>query len=552
MIEVSSLLREDVQVAFLNLSQGAAAALLTAVWQGALVAGTLTVCLRFVPRTTASLRFALWAAGFVLVAVLPFLPALVTGRASHAVVGGASAGHVWLQLDVRWSVAITAIWALASLYRAGDLAVHCLRLRRLWSTAVPVADATMQVANGRRVELCMTDEVDRPSVIGFFRPRILIPSWLLEQLSDDELKQIVLHEMEHLRRRDDWTNLLQKLSLVLFPINPVLLWMERRLCREREMACDDGVVRVTQAPKSYAACLASLAERGMAHRSSLAALALGAWQRRPELVERVHSLLRRGRVLGPVGSRALAGTVGCTLVAGAFGLSRCPQLVGFRSSQPQTVARMEASAKKAISASSGRTGDAYFGSPAAAIQRVSLPSKAHFSAVPLKATLTTPPAAMLVSSFAEPSLPMAHPATKRNQEVLTAQKDSASLTNSVVNALNTPYSNERIRGEQARAEMVRWSENMADISGDQGQGESYLVLTTWEEDVRPAANTVQSDMAQQNDDARQPSDHISKPAIYRRTVTRMIFRVVPASFDSTLYAGSPASNERGGWLIFQL
>ncbi len=53
----------------------------------------------------------------------------------------------------------------------------------------------------------------------------------------------------------------------LFPLNPALAWMERRLCREREMACDEGVVRSTQAPRAYAACLASLAERRLERRT---------------------------------------------------------------------------------------------------------------------------------------------------------------------------------------------------------------------------------------------------------------------------------------------
>ena len=131
------------------------------------------------------------------------------------------------------------------------------------------------------MQVCTTPNLDRPSVIGFFAPRILIPEWLLTRLTPGELRQIVLHETEHLRRGDDWTNLFQKLCLVLFPLDPALVWIERRLCAEREMACDDGVVRVTHAPRAYAACLASLAERGLRRRAE--ALSLGAWQRRPEL-----------------------------------------------------------------------------------------------------------------------------------------------------------------------------------------------------------------------------------------------------------------------------
>ena len=97
--------------------------------------------------------------------------------------------------------------------------------------------------SGRRAELCLSDEVDRPSVVGFFRPRILLTPELFACLSAAELEQVVLHEMEHVRRYDDWTNLLQKLSLALVPLHPVLLWVERRMCLERELACDDRVMR---------------------------------------------------------------------------------------------------------------------------------------------------------------------------------------------------------------------------------------------------------------------------------------------------------------------
>ena len=193
-----------------------------------------------------------------------------------------------------------------------------------------------------KFELCTTRELDRPSVIGFFAPRILIPEWLLERLTQQELEQVVLHEAEHLRRRDDWTNLLQKLCLVVFPLNPALMFVERRLCREREMACDEGVVRRTQAPRAYAACLAGLAERHMERRAeSLSlgarakALTLSAYERRPELARRVHSLLVRRSAIDPVASRALVGAVGCALVVGTVALARCPQLVAYVPAQPR-------------------------------------------------------------------------------------------------------------------------------------------------------------------------------------------------------------------------
>jgi bla regulator protein blaR1 len=325
--------------AFSVFAQTAAPVAVTALWQGVAVALILALCLRLAPRVSAAHRFAVWAAAFAVVAAMPFLPALAHSAAESiapSVPVGSALIRPWLQfdLDSHWGFMVAALWLLASAFRAADLAFHSLRLRRLWKSASPVeidtnirALLSAACRSRRPVEICTTRELDRPSVIGFLAPRILIPDWLFQRLTPGEVEHVVLHEAEHLRRRDDWTNLLQKLSLVLFPLNPALVWMERRLCREREMACDEGVVRRTQAPREYAACLTSLAERSLNRRAQ--ALSLGAFERRPELVHRVHSILRRKRTLHPLAARAWMGLVGCGLIFVSVELARCPQIVAF-------------------------------------------------------------------------------------------------------------------------------------------------------------------------------------------------------------------------------
>jgi beta-lactamase regulating signal transducer with metallopeptidase domain len=303
---------------FAAFAQSVAPAFVASLWQSVAVAIALVLAMRLAPRVSAAHRFAAWAAGFAVVASLPFLPLLAhSGDLTAAAPLAAGGARPWLQLDSRWGFIIAALWLAASIFRAAELIFHSLRLRRLWRAATPVeAEGNLRTLltaasparppaspPTRAIEICTTRDLDRPSVIGFFAPRILIPEWLFSRLTPGEFEQVVLHEAEHLRRRDDWTNLLQKLFLVVFPLNPALAWMERRLCREREMACDEGVVQRTQAPRAYAACLTTLAERGLQQRELLRraqALSLGAFERRPELVHRVHSILRRKQALHPL------------------------------------------------------------------------------------------------------------------------------------------------------------------------------------------------------------------------------------------------------------
>jgi len=315
---------------FTQISAAAAGSLVAAVWEGLVLAGCVALCLRLLPGITAAARSVVWTGVMAAVVVLPFVH--FPGR---GVVGSGG-----LHLDERVSVALVCVWVALSLYRAGELISSAIYLRRIARSATAMTveaeykygdsgSARMTtVLRRQRVALCVSDEVDRPSVVGFFSPRILLPAALLAKLSAAELEQIVLHEMEHLRRGDDWTNLLQKLSLVVFPLNPVLVWIERRLCLERELACDDQVLRATKARKAYAACLANLAEHSLVRRG--VSLALGAWERQSELVRRVHRILfpvqremSRGRMSVAVGVML------CGLVAGADGLAHSPQLVSF-------------------------------------------------------------------------------------------------------------------------------------------------------------------------------------------------------------------------------
>ena len=312
-------------------------------WQGVVLAVGVGICLRLVPRTTAAVRFAIWTAVFAVLAVLPTVHAYSL-NSGNGIAGQAALVHV----DVRWSFAIAAVWLIVSLVRGVKLAMSAVRLRGIWKRAVPVegCEEVLSAAGFRGVELCTSSDVDRPSVIGFFSPRILIPEELFARLTTAEFGQIVLHEVGHLRRADDWINLFQKLSLVVFPLNPVLIWIERRLCLERELACDDDVLRLTKAPKAYATCLTNLAEQRLGRRAT--ALSLGVWEKRSELARRVHSILRGGEGMGRTQARVVMGVLVVALLSGSAELARCPEFVSFSSQNESPAAGVVQSLRSTV------------------------------------------------------------------------------------------------------------------------------------------------------------------------------------------------------------
>jgi Zn-dependent protease with chaperone function len=308
------------------LSSQVASALIAAVWQGAILAICVALLLRLLPGLSAAVRSAIWLAVFALATALHFVPA----RAASVPADG---GHA-LQFAAGWSVVFAAVWLALSLLRAVQFGLGALRLRQVFRRATPIASDFQRLApsGSRRYLLCSSPDVDRPSVLGFFHPRILLPPGLIDRLSVDELRQVLLHETEHLRRADDWTNLLQKLALVIFPLNPVLYWVERRLCLERELACDDRVLNATGARKAYATCLTQLAEHSILQRGLT--LALGALGQRAEsqLAQRVHRILRQPEpVMSAARSRFATATLLLAVVGATATLARAPRLVSFGS-----------------------------------------------------------------------------------------------------------------------------------------------------------------------------------------------------------------------------
>ena len=157
---------------------------------------------------------------------------------------------------------------------------------------------------------------------------ILIPCWVMQELSAEELNQILLHELAHFGRWDDWTNLAQKVVKALFFFHPAVWWIEKRVSLEREMACDDAVLAETASPRAYAECLANLAEKTLLHRSL--ALAQSALGRIRQTSLRVAQILDVNRA--PVTARAWKPAV--SLLAGfalvcALSISRTPRLIAF-------------------------------------------------------------------------------------------------------------------------------------------------------------------------------------------------------------------------------
>ena len=314
--------------------------LLNTAAEGVVLAGMVWVLLRLIGRQNSGTRFAIWFSALLAIVALPFLSGSGFG-ASHSRALPPANLRVGITLSSSWACYLFAAWGVVAGLLLLRLSVGLWRVRQIRRKCSQVDLAGLDPAiagmlrdfgSGRRVKVCVSSHVAVPAAIGFFPPAIVFPRSLLPQLSPEEMKVILLHELAHVQRWDDWTNLAQKIVKAVFFFHPAVWWIESRLMLEREMACDDIVLAQTASPRAYASSLISFAEKLQNARALALVQTLGSRMRDMSL--RVAQILDTRRPSHTrIGKPVLGLSAG--LLALVFGAAHyAPRLVEFQT-QPQ-------------------------------------------------------------------------------------------------------------------------------------------------------------------------------------------------------------------------
>jgi beta-lactamase regulating signal transducer with metallopeptidase domain len=226
-----------------------------------------------------------------------------------------------------WTRWMAISWAASALLMLARLILSCFALLRRKRASQPIQ---LAVPLPRHARTLLSAEVPAPMAVGFLRPAILLPARFFDQLTPDQIEQIVLHESAHLARRDDYALVLQRAIEAAFALHPAVRFIARQLDLEREVACDDRVVQATQQAALYAACLTRVAE--MSGRISFAAAAFS--QDRSQLSRRVDMLLDHARTNRTRLMKTRLAFVAVMLTALAWTLAKTPTLLAFSTPIP--------------------------------------------------------------------------------------------------------------------------------------------------------------------------------------------------------------------------
>lgn len=143
------------------------------------------------------------------------------------------------------------------------------------------------------IKLILQDEIKTPVIFGVTSPMLLITEEV-ENLSEDEIRYIFMHELVHYKKMD--TIIYQVINMLkcIYWFNPILLVVFIKIKNDLEYATDEIVVDILKDRKKYCKVLLKISQIGTENYSNVVTIYNG----RKELERRILMLKNDGKVNG--------------------------------------------------------------------------------------------------------------------------------------------------------------------------------------------------------------------------------------------------------------
>ena len=210
---------------------------------------------------------------------------------------------------------VTVYQGFIQYIKAGNKEVSDIKILNLLS------DCEEKLNIKTRVELSCNPLIASPMLIGFFRPRIILP---VGEWEDKELSYIFVHELIHYKQRDMFYKWLIQIVVCVHWFNPFVYLLEKEVNKSCELSCDEKVIALLddKAKREYGDTLISFLKSNNLYKSSLASVTLteGAEQ----LKERLGAIMKfKKKSKGIIAITAIFSVLVCVcfFVTGAYAAS---------------------------------------------------------------------------------------------------------------------------------------------------------------------------------------------------------------------------------------
>ncbi len=288
----------------------------------------------FANRIQARSRRVWWliaAVAFLAPFRLSWLPSFSNSSVAAPAIESAAQLLAWPQLgaavvarrEIVWPV-LTLVWLCGAVTVLGVVLYQTLRTSRRWSRerlcTDPALTELLEDCKGAAgvtapIGLVLAESAASPALLGWLRPRIILPATLCHELTRTQLRAVLLHELAHFRALDVPLHWLFVLARAIHWFNPLVYLAARQWLHHRELAADEAALRwmETHERGEYGEALISALKHAHIFPAPYGALALGESIR--NLKQRIVMLTRHSSL---VRARGLAFALSCVLLGAAF------------------------------------------------------------------------------------------------------------------------------------------------------------------------------------------------------------------------------------------
>jgi|GEM_PF-680831 Antirepressor regulating drug resistance, predicted signal transduction N-terminal membrane component len=141
---------------------------------------------------------------------------------------------------------VFALWAAGAAVSAGLLVVQAARLRRILRQRQSTDHDLLELLESAKtrlgvhapIGLILSEEAAVPMIVGWLRPRIILPASFVRRLSESDITRILVHELAHFESADVPVLWLAALVRVVHWYNPLTHVLVGQLRARQEEACD--------------------------------------------------------------------------------------------------------------------------------------------------------------------------------------------------------------------------------------------------------------------------------------------------------------------------
>lgn len=201
-----------------------------------------------------------------------------------------STSQNWLQ---QYAPVLFALYAFGLLYKLSYTWFNWKKFGRMYTKGLikPSVDIRLfaeakafHFGISKKVQVWCSNNIQSPVTFGYFKPVILLPVALVNQLNMQQTEALIVHELTHIKNNDYLFNWLVLVTEAVFFFNPFVKITAQKIKIEREKSCDIQVLQFNYPAISYAETLLYIAQQ---QQLKAAAVPVAAVNKKTELLDRI-------------------------------------------------------------------------------------------------------------------------------------------------------------------------------------------------------------------------------------------------------------------------